>query len=164
MLAASPVVCQPARAQSEQDLLGANVDGLRAVGQQLSPTVRAPTLDTQAYFAKAEGAGAPDDPTISNGYQHYKDPGVSSAHSVIPSQSFPLWGKRELRRRAAVADAEAARGRERAPQDETDEKIKVAYAQYYLVTQDIAVNREVGVFVGLLLIVGICPCVTSCCT
>ncbi len=40
---------------------------------------------------------------------------------------------------------EAARGRERAAQDELDEKLKVAYgAKYYLISRDIAVNREVG--------------------
>jgi cobalt-zinc-cadmium efflux system outer membrane protein len=69
---------------------------------------------------------------------------VFSAHTVMLSQSFPLWGKRSLRREAALADVDAARGRERAAQDEIDEKIKIAYAQYYLVNRDIAVNREVG--------------------
>ncbi len=61
------------------------------------------------------------------------------------TQSFPLWGKRDLRREAALADVDAARGRERAAQDDIDERIKVAYAQYYLISRDIAVNREIAV-------------------
>ena len=39
---------------------------------------------------------------------------------------------------------DASRGRERAAQDELDERIKVAYAQYFLLTRGAAVNREVG--------------------
>jgi cobalt-zinc-cadmium efflux system outer membrane protein len=144
MLAAGLIVGVPAFAQTAGGPLGATVDGLLAAGRQLSPALRAAALDTAAAAAKASGADALDDPTISDSYQYYKDPGVFSAHTVTISQSFPLWGKRSLRREAALADVDAARGRQRAAQDEIDEKIKVAYAQYYLISRDIAVNREVA--------------------
>jgi outer membrane protein, heavy metal efflux system len=144
MLAAGLIACVPAKAQPADGLLGATVDGLLAAGRQLSPALRAAALDTAAATAKASGADALDDPTISDSYQYYKDPGVFSAHTVVLSQSFPLWGKRSLRREAALADVDAARGRERAAQDEISEKIKVAYAQYYLISRDIAVNQEVA--------------------
>ncbi|HZX82574.1 MAG TPA: TolC family protein [Reyranella sp.] len=135
---------QVANAQPAGTLLGATVDDLLAAGRQLSPTLRAAALETAAVAAKAEGADALDDPTISDSYQYYKDPGVFSAHTVLLTQSFPLWGKRSLRREAALADVDAARGQERAVQDEIDEKIKVAYAQYFLTNRNIAVNREVA--------------------
>jgi outer membrane protein TolC len=144
VLAASLIACVPAFAQSPDGPLGATVDGLLAAGRQLSPALRAAALDTAAAAAKASGADALDDPTISDSYQYYQDPGVFSAHMVMLSQSFPLWGKRSLRREAALADVDAARGQERAAHDAIDEKIKVAYAQYYLISRDIAVNREVG--------------------
>ncbi len=144
MLAAGLIASAPAQAQSARGPLGATVDGLLAAGRQLSPALRAAALDTEAAAAKASGADALDDPMISDSYQYYKDPGVFSAHTVTISQSFPLWGKRSLRREAALADLDAARGQERAAQDEIDEKIKVAYAQYYLIARDIAVNREVA--------------------
>ena len=144
VLAAGLIACVPALAQSADGPLGATVDGLLAAGRHLSPTLRAAALDTSAVAAKASGADALDDPTISDSYQYYKDPGVFSAYTVMITQSFPLWGKRDLRREAALADVDAARGRERAAQDELDEKIKVAYAQYYLISRDIAVNREIG--------------------
>ena len=144
MLAAGLIVCVPAIAQSANGALGTTVDGLLAAGRQLSPALRAAALDTSAAAAKASGADALDDPTISDSYQYYKDPGVFSAHTVTITQSFPLWGKRDLRREAALADVDAARGRERTAQDEIDEKIKIAYAQYYLISRDIAVNREVS--------------------
>jgi len=148
LLAADPMAGGPARAQPAtrpgDALLGASVEGLRAAARQLSPALRAAALDTSAASAKAGGADALDDPTISDSYTYYKDPGVFSAHTFMFSQSFPLWGKRSLRRQAALADVDAARGREQAARDAADEKIKVAYAQYYLINQDLAVNREIG--------------------
>jgi outer membrane protein TolC len=144
VLAASVMVLVPAFAQSLDGPLGASVDGLLAAGRRLSPTLRAAALDTAAAAAKASGADALDDPMITDAYQYYRDPGVFSAHTVMLTQSFPLWGKRGLRREAALADVDAARGRERAAQDEIDEKIKVAYAQYYLISRDVAVNREIA--------------------
>ncbi len=71
-------------------------------------------------------------------------PGVFSAHTITLTQAFPLWGKRDLRREAALADLDATRGEEQASQQALEEKIKIAYAQYYLVTRDIQVNREIG--------------------
>jgi cobalt-zinc-cadmium efflux system outer membrane protein len=144
MLAAGLIACAPAFAQSADGPLGATLDGLIAAGRQLSPALRAAALETAAAAAKAEGADALDDPTVSSGYQYYKDPGVFSAVTITFSQSFPLWGKRSLRREAALADVDAARGQERAAQDALDEKIKIAYAQYYLTSREIAVNRDIG--------------------
>ncbi|MBN8907717.1 MAG: TolC family protein [Rhodospirillales bacterium] len=144
MLAAGLMVCAAARAQPADAPLGATVDGLLAAGRSLSPALRAAALDTAAASAKAGGADALDDPTLSNSYQYWKNPGVFSAYTIMLTQSFPLWGKRSLRREAAMADLDAARGRERAAQDELDEKIKVAFAQYYLTERDIAVNQELA--------------------
>ncbi len=123
--------------------LGVNVQGLIAAGRELSPALRAAALESEAAAARASGAGALDDPVISDSYQYYKDPGVFSAHTIMVSQAFPLWGKRNLRREAAQAEVDAARGREQAARDELDEKIKVAFAQYSVLNRSVAVNREV---------------------
>ncbi|WP_428378137.1 TolC family protein [Lichenicoccus sp.] len=147
MLALGLATHAPVHAQTRAHTaapLGATVDGLLAAGRSLSPALRAVALDTEAASARAGGAGALDDPTITDSYTTYKDPNVFSAHTVMLTQAFPLWGKRSLRRAAALADVEASRGRERAAQDELDEKIKVAYAQYDLTARDLAVNREVA--------------------
>jgi cobalt-zinc-cadmium efflux system outer membrane protein len=132
-----------ARAQTDLPSLGANLEGLREAGRNLNPGLRAAALDTEAASAKAGGADKLDDPTVSDSYQYYKDPGVFSAHTIMLSQSFPLWGKRSLRRQAALADVDAARGLEQAARDETDERIKGAFAQWFAINRDIAVNREV---------------------
>jgi outer membrane protein TolC len=125
--------------------LGGNVQGLIAAGRELSPALRAAALESEAAVARASGAGALDDPTISDAYQYYKDGGVFSAHTVMVSQAFPLWGKRDLRREAAQADVDAARGKELAARNDLDEKIKVAFAQYGVLTRSISVNLEVQV-------------------
>jgi outer membrane protein, heavy metal efflux system len=72
----------------------------------------------------------------------------SSAHvfsgvAVTVTQSFPLWGKRDLRRQAALADMAAARGREQSARDESDERIKEAFAQYYATSRQITVSRSI---------------------
>lgn len=113
LIAASVVLVRPALAQDGTAALGANVESLLAAVRQLSPALRAAALKTAATAAKADGADALDDPMISDSYQYYKNPGVMSAHTVMLSQSFPLWGKRSLRREAALADVNAAGGSER---------------------------------------------------
>jgi len=150
LLAASLNACPSAFSQTVDPPLGATIDGLLVAGRSLSPALRAAALDTEAAAAKAEGAGALDDPAVSDSYQYYRDPGVYSAHALMLSQSFPLWGKRSLREQAALADVEAARGRARAAQDALDEAIKGAYARYYLITQAAIVNREVGSLARLM--------------
>ncbi len=144
LLVAGLFACAPAQAEPSDTSLGATVDGLLIAGRRLSPTLRASALDTQAAAAKASGADALDDPTVSDNYQYYQNGGLFSAHTVMLSQSFPLWDKRNLRRQAALADVDASRGREAATRDELAEKIKVAYAQYFLTTRNLAVNREIA--------------------
>ena len=140
----SLAVFGPAWAQPQDALLGTTVDGLLSAGRRLSPALRASALDTEAASAKASGADALDDPTLADNYTYNKNPNVFSAHTVMLTQAFPLWGKRSLRRQAALADVDASRGRERAAQDELDEKIKIAYAQYFLTSRNIAVNHEIA--------------------
>jgi len=123
--------------------LGATVESVLAVGRRLNPALRAVALDTSAAAAKAAGADALDDPVISDSYSYYRNPGVFSGHSITVTQAFPLWGKRSLRREAALADLDAMRGREQAARDALDERIKVAFAQYYVASRALAVDREV---------------------
>ncbi len=145
VLAAGLAAAVPSSAEAQADAgpLGATLQGVLAAGRQLSPALRAAALDTAAASAKAGGAAALDDPTLSDSYSYYRDPGVFSGHSVMVTQAYPLWGKRGLRREAALADVDAARGREQAARNELDEKIKVAFAQYNVLSRSIAVNREV---------------------
>ncbi len=123
--------------------LGATLESVLAAGRQLNPALRAAALETSAAAAKAAGADALEDPTLSDSYQYYRNPNVFSGHAVMVTQAFPLWGKRDLRREAALADLDAARGREQAARDTLDERIKIAFAQYYVASRALAVNQEV---------------------
>jgi len=123
--------------------LGATVESVLAAGRQLNPALRAAALETSAAAAKAAGADALDDPVISDSYQFYRNPNVFSGHAIMVTQAFPLWGKRDLRREAALADLNAMRGREQAARDAFDERIKVAFAQYYVASRALEVNQEV---------------------
>jgi len=130
--------------QGDAGALGATVDSLLAAGRTLSPQLRAAALEIQAAAAKAETAGALDDPMLSENYQNYRSGSLFSMHFLTVTQTFPLWGKRDLRHRAALAEVDAARGRERAAKDELDEQIKVAYARYYAFTRAIVVNKDIA--------------------
>jgi outer membrane protein TolC len=136
------------RHAEQRQTLGATVESVLAAGRGLNPALRAAALDTSAAAAKAAGADALDDPVISDSYQYWRDPNVFSGHAIMVTQAFPLWGKRSLRREAALAELDAARGRERAAQDALDERIKVAFAQYYVASRAVAVNRDVIVLAG----------------
>lgn len=131
-------------AQPSEAPLGATADGLLAAGRRLSPSLRAAALESQATASKASVAGALDDPMLSVNYQNYRSPGLFSMNFITVTQNFPLWGKRNLREQAALAEVDAARGRERAAQNELDEQIKTAFARYYAFTRALAVNKEIA--------------------
>lgn len=143
ILAATSGSALPAPAQPEAPP-GANVEGLLALGHRLSPTLRAAALDTASASARAGAAGALDDPVVSENYQYYRSGGLFSMNFITVSQTFPLWGKRDLRHRAALAEVDAARGRERAAQNEHDEEVKAAFARYYAFTRAVAVNKRIA--------------------
>ncbi len=143
ILAAASGLALPAPAQPEAPP-GATVEGLLALGHRLSPALRAAALDTASASARAEAAGALDDPVLSENYQRYRSGSLFSMNFITVSQTFPLWGKRDLRHRAALADVDAARGRERAARDEHDEEVKAAFARYYAFTRAVAVNKRIA--------------------
>ena len=126
-------------------MLGTTVESVLALGRSLSPELRAMALETEAAAALADGAGRPDDPTfrvMSDEVDRTAGPRINKTYLSF-EQELPLRGKLDLRRSAAMAAVDAARGRERASAAELDEKIKVAFARYYAASQAQAINREV---------------------
>jgi len=126
--------------------LGANADGLLAAGRQLSPSVQAAALATQAASARADAAGALPDPTFTindDEVDRTSGPRINKTYFMF-GQTFPLWGKRDLQHQAALRAVEAMRGQERVTRDQLDEQIKVAFAQYYAVSRGIAINTDIA--------------------
>src|SRR6266513_3840116 len=125
---------------------GTTVESVLALGRQLSPELRAAALDTEAAAARADAAGRLDDPTfraMSDEVDRTSGPRINKTYLTV-EQEFPLWGKLDLKRSAALAAVDAARGRELASTVELDEKIKVAFARYYAASQALRVNRDVA--------------------
>ncbi|KXV16813.1 transporter [Acetobacter malorum] len=143
LLAAAALIVSSGAARAAEGPPGATVESLLALGERLNPAVRAAGLDTTAAAAQAEAAGALDDPVLTENYQNYHSGGLFSMNFITISQTFPLWGKRDLRHRAALSEVDAARGRERAAQDELDAQIKIAFARYYAFTRALVVNRQI---------------------
>ncbi|TWB56251.1 TolC family protein [Nitrospirillum viridazoti] len=125
--------------------LGANLDGLLDAARHLNPTLQAAALETAAADAEASAAGALDDPTFrinSDEVDRTSGPRINKTYITV-EQEFPLWGKRDLRRSAALAAVDAARGRERAVGLELAERIKDTFALYAAASAALAVNGDV---------------------
>ena len=144
LIACLVLVARPGLAE-EPGLLGATAASVLALGRQLSPELRAMALERDAAAAKADAAGHFDDPTfraMSDEVDRTSGPRINKTYLSF-EQEFPLWGKLELQKSAALAALDAARGREQAAAAELDEKIKTAFARYYAASQALLVQREV---------------------
>lgn len=139
-LAPAPAPVQAAAAP------GTTVESVLALGRQLSPELRAMALERDAAAARADAAGRLDDPTfraMSDEVDRTSGPRINKTYLTV-EQEFPLWGKLDLKRSAALAMLDAARGRELASAAELDEKIKVAFARYYAAWHALRINRDVA--------------------
>src|SRR5437762_2971465 len=145
LMACLALMARPGLAE-DTGLPGATAAGVLALGRQLSPELRAVALERDAAAAKADAAGRLDDPTfraMSDEVDRTSGPRINKTYLSF-EQEVPLWGKLELRRSAALAVVDAARGRGRAAEAELDEKIKIGFARYYAASQALAVNRDVA--------------------
>lgn len=148
LLAAALAIAAGASRASAQDVgpPGATVQSVLALGRQLSSELRAMALDRDAAAARADAAGRLDDPNfkaMSDEADRTSGPRMNKMYYTV-EQDFPLWGKLELRKSTALANVDAARGRERASAAQLDEKIKVAFARYYAASQALVVHSEVA--------------------
>ena len=117
---------------------GATVDDLLARVRTFNPELAAAALDREAAVAKIYPAGALDDPMVNLS----RDQGFRQT-LFTASQEFPLWGKRDLRRGVAEANAAASVGREGSVTAELLEQTKVVFSQYYQADQALQVTREI---------------------
>ncbi|MDE2626250.1 MAG: TolC family protein [Burkholderiales bacterium] len=122
--------------------LGANVDGLLEQARAQSPELAAMRLEADAAAQRVQPAGALPDPVLRVELENINNYGSDARPSLLPNrvgdtkytvlQPLPAWGKRDLRRDVAAADAQQASARADATWSELAARIKTAYAQYYL--------------------------------
>ena len=144
VLAASLVLGQPLAAQEQHhhgvEAVGGTVDDLIAIAKAMSPELQVSALEAEAALAKVDGAGSLADPKVqmvvmdwpraAPGYAP-SNPLVGTTKKFYVSQELPFWGKRDLKREIAEADARKAAILRRQVENELVAKVKLAYAEYH---------------------------------
>lgn len=148
----------PAAVQAQQAIPGADVEGLIAYARERNPEYASMRYEAEAAAERVLPAGALPDPVLRTELQNITNFGMDGGTSVLPArvgstkytlmQGLPFWGKRDLRRETAEAEAAAAQGRAAVSWSEQAARIKSAYAQYYALTRLIGLGREVIDLVG----------------
>ncbi len=126
---------------AQDTALGSGVQGLLAYARAHSPELGAMRLEADAAAQRVGPAGALPDPVLRVELMNVNNYGNDASFSLLPwrvgetrytlMQSLPLWGKRDLRRDAAAADARQAEARTDATWAELAARIKTSYAEYY---------------------------------
>lgn len=141
----------PAHAAGD-GMLGSSLAGLLAYAREHNPELAAARFDADAAAQRAQSAAALSDPVLRAELMDITNQGTNKSASLLPSQvgstrytliqSVPWYGKRDLKREAAEAGAEQARGQTAATWAELSAQIKSAYAQYYYVAGSQKITRD----------------------
>jgi outer membrane protein TolC len=132
---------------------GASLESLLSIARRDNPDYAAMRFEADAAAERVYPAGALADPTLRTELQNVTNYGNDSSTNILPSrvgstkytliQPVPFWGKRDLRREAAEADANQAKGRSDASWADLSTRIKTAYAQLYQAVHSEALTREI---------------------
>lgn len=131
---------------------GVRVEELLELARQRNPELAAMGFEAEAAQARVQPAGALPDPMgrlelrdvgnqMGNGDFNLLPARVGSAKYTV-AQTIPLWGKRDLKREVAEADAAQAQARRTGTWAELAAKVKAAFAQYYYVSQSLKLAQE----------------------
>ena len=142
-----------AHAEPVPPLIGANVEGLLDYARARNPEYAVMRLEAEAAAERVYPAGALPDPVLRTELQNITNYPAESNANLLPSrvgstkytltQPLPFWGKRDLKREVAEAEAQAAQGKAGLTWTEQAARIKTAYAQYFAVGKLIGLTREV---------------------
>jgi outer membrane protein TolC len=142
------MLASPAWAEA---LPGASVESLLAAAREGSPDVRMVRLEAEAARERIQPAGALPDPMLRIELENITRNGTQGA-TIFPSQvgdtkytvqqPLPFWGKRDLKRGVAAAEAEQASGRVAETWSEVAGRIKRLYAQYWLSSRSLKLIGE----------------------
>jgi outer membrane protein TolC len=153
LAAALAVAVVTAHAGPAQPALGATVESLLDYAKARSPEYAAMRFDAEAAQERVQSAGALPDPVLRIELENVSNYGSNAGFNVLPGrvgdtkytlmQPLPFWGKRDLKREAAEAEADVAQGKAGLTWTEQAARIKTAYAQYFAVAKLIRLTREV---------------------
>ncbi len=132
--------------------LGASVEGLLEYARA-NPEYAAMRYEADAAAQRVYPAGAFPDPLFRMELQNITNAGSDASPSLLPNkvgstkytfvQPLPFWGKRDLKRDVAQADAEQFQARVATTWSELAASVKTAYARYYLVVNSEQLTREI---------------------
>ena len=153
LLAAALLSAAAAPVPAQQDALGASLPGLLEYARKQSPELAAMRLEAEAVAERVQPAGALPDPVLRVELMNINNYGNDASPSLLPwrvgetrytlMQMLPGWGKRDLRRDVAAAEAKAASARSDATWAELAMRIKTSYAEYYRAAGNERLTREV---------------------
>lgn len=146
------VAAIPALAESTASLPGANVESLLTLARSQNPEFASLRYEADAAAERVYPAGALPDPTLRTELRDITNRGMDASPNLLPGrigstkytliQPVPFWGKRDLKREVAKAEANQAQGRAAATWAELSARIKTAYAQYYSANHAEMLTRE----------------------
>ena len=144
---------QVAAVRAQVAPLGTSAQGLLEYARTQSPEIAAMRQEADAAAQRLEPAGALPDPVLRVELMNINNYGNDGQTSVLPwqvgetqyrlMQNLPGWGKRDLRRDVAAADAQQATARTGATWAELAARIKTSYAEYYRAAGMERLTREV---------------------
>ena len=118
-----------------------------------NPDLAVINYEIEAAEGRIVPAGALPDPVLRVELMDFAGPAAPNGFNVLPNrvggtkytvmQSFPLWGKRDMRTKIATAGVSEAKSRRIALLAEIHSKIKIAYAQLYQPLQLKRLNEEI---------------------
>lgn len=132
--------------------LGADLESLLEHARSNNPDFAAMRYEADAAVQRVQPAGALPDPALRVELMNINNYGTGGGLTVLPNkvgetrytlmQQLPFWGKRDLRRGVAAADADQAQARAAATWAEQAQKLRTAFAQYYLASRTERITRE----------------------
>ncbi len=133
--------------------LGDSVDALLDYAKSRNPDYAAMRLESDAAHERVYPAGALPDPMLRTELQDVTNYGSEGNFNLLParvgstkytlSQTLPFWGKRDLKRDVAQAEANAAQGLAALSWTEQSARIKTSFAQYFTLSQLVGLNKDV---------------------
>ncbi len=144
---APPARMETPQAPEPSSAPGASVDELLAIARAMNPGLAAAALEAQAAQARVGTTGRYPDPVFKSTLWD-----VRAARNGLPErvdqvwytveQTVPLWGKLDLQRKVAIAEARAASEQRGSVEVELAARIKTVFAGHYGTNESIRINRE----------------------
>lgn len=147
------LIALPLLTAAQQPALGSDLASLLQYARQNNPELASMQHEAAAAAQRVQPAGALPDPVLRVELENFNNYGNNASPSLLPSkvgqtkytlmQQLPAWGKRDLRRNAAEADARQAQARASVLWAEQAARIRTAYAQYFLASRNERITREI---------------------